>query len=513
MNTEKITYYSTPSQIFDTNIDVIKGTSLTPYEIDNNFNTLEGRLIKNIAMSEDGSSMQINLLNGNTLTCDNIISKAITAIDFIYDAGNDILSFYVNNDKTTAKNINGLATIETVTKMISENNVFTDNSLNGNGSISNPLRIARTEKTGVYKPITDIVDELPDNPNVGDRYVINSKIDKNGSLYNYDGVMHIIQYLEHENSEWHVARKSDWDDMLNALEPNTIDRTHCSKHTPEWLGENAGAYLAKDDYGFNVTYCGYATEEEEKHIAWGNKREIWWTASNERGRSAYVKRVDRVNNAVYQDIIDGDQFFSVRLVRDMNPNENYGAETIMGTDYQVVAMPSVQNGLRLWINVNFGSTLLDITHNEQYTETEDKCGKTDSTTITETVIDLDGYDKYNRFRPDEWEMEDITYVCEYDGTRWIKQPINAYDTFYVIAKNEFYILENSKLSPTHKSSPTYSDIEVLSDAISYLKKQVDALLITTDRFSSLDLKKLTVLLSDGTQKEIFALVPWEAIAQ
>lgn len=476
--TEKITYYTTPDTIYDNDVDVVKGTSLSGKEVDKNFNTLEGRDIKGVAFSEDKKTLFFTLWNNTTISCDSPISD-LNSINADYNRETGVLTFCVNGDLDNPVVVSGFMTPESIQHIVETSSVFTDNTLEGNGTITSPLHIARMEKTGVYKPIKDIVDELPEDATVGDRYVINDEIDMNGSLYNYNGVRHIIQYLESIDSDWHVARKVDFDDMLNAFEPNPIDRTHCSTHTPDWLGEYAGAYVSKPEYGFNVNYCGYATEEEDMHVVWNNKREIWWTASHERGRSAYVKRLDKNNDAVYQDIIDGDQYFSVRLVRDITPSETYGAEEIMGKNYQVVAMPSIKQGLRLWINVNFNSELLDITEEvEVHEEHKDKC----SGTVTviddvETVVTVAGHDSENRYKPEEWESQPVTYLCEYDGTKWIKQQINDYDAFFVENANTFYYFKDGAIQPiaggnSTACTGTCSTITALTQRVAALEAQL-----------------------------------------
>lgn len=474
MITEKITYYNTPDVIYDHEVDVVKGTSLTGKEVDKNFNTLEGRDIKDVTVSEDGKSIIITRINGQTVECENLFDEAIQTIDFEYCPEHGRLIVYINNDKEKTITVEGFLTEKQVEEMIEDSYVFTDSTLEGNGTISNPLKIAKLHKTGVYRAINGL--EMPENEtglNVGDRYIEDTEININGSLYNYEGVLHIIKYLESIESPWHVARKADWDDMLDALEPEKQDRNHCSKHTPDWLGEFAGAYLAKEEYGFNVNYCGYAMDEgKKKHLVWDDEREIWWTASHDNGKSAYVKRVDRLNDAVYQDIIDADQYFSVRLVRDIDVNDNMAAEKIMGEDYQVVAMPSMKYGQRLWINVNFRSELLDITETvEVHKKHRNKCtGEVIETEETEEEVLVYGYDDDNRFTPEEWEEEltKITYICEWDGTKWVKSAVHNYDTFFVIDEEKFYYLEDGELKAVKEGDN--SDLEALAERVDELEK-------------------------------------------
>lgn len=475
MITEKITYYNTPDVIYDHEVDEVKGSSLTGKQVDKNFNTLEGRDIQDVTVSEDGKSIVITLINGKTVSCENLFNEAVQTIDFDYCTEDGTLLVYINGDKDMPIEVSGFLTEYKVRDMIEDRNIFTDSSLEGNGSIAHPLKVSRMKQTGVYRPINGL--EMPEdesNIQVGERYIEHSSMNVNGSLYNYDGILHIIKYLEYTDSPWRVARKADWDDMLDALEPEKQDRNHCSKRTPDWLGEFAGAYLAKEEYGFNVNYCGYGLEEgkKEPHLVCDGSREIWWTASHDNGKSAYVKRVDDANDGVYQDIIDADQFFSVRLVRDIDINDNMAAVEIMGEDYQVVAMPSMKYGQRLWINVNFRSMLKNITESvEVHKRRRNKCtGEITETTEQEEQIIINGYDKYNRWTPEEWDNDVVvvTYVCEWDGSKWIKSVVNNFDTFFVINEEKFYYLENGELKPVNccdnrESEDLVSRIESLEE--------------------------------------------------
>lgn len=475
MITEKITYYNTPDVIYDHEVDVVKGTSLTGKEVDKNFNTLEGRDIKDVTVSEDGRSIIITRVNGDTVECENLFDEAIQTIDFEYCPEHGRLIVYINNDKEKTITVEGFLTEKQVLELVENKNIFTDSSLEGNGSIAHPLKVSRMKQTGVYRAINGL--EMPEDEtglNIGDRYMCNSTMNVNGSLYNYDGVMHIIKYLEYVESPWRVARKADWDDMLDALEPEKQDRNHCSKRTPDWLGEFAGAYLAKDEYGFNVNYCGYGLEEgkDEPHLVGNGSREIWWTASHDNGKSAYVKRVDSVNEGVYQDIIDAEQFYSVRLVRDIDVNDNMAAETIMGEDYQVVAMPSMKYGQRLWINVNFRSELKNISEIVEVTKRRrNKCsGEIIDTVEHEEKIIIDGYDKYNRWTPEEWDdkVVDITYVCEWDGSKWVKSAVNDYDVFFVIDEQKLYYVEGGELKVVQCGRN--SDVDALVERVDELEQ-------------------------------------------
>jgi uncharacterized protein (TIGR02145 family) len=447
---EIITYYSQPDIVYDNNIDIIKDKSLTSKEIDKNFNTLEGRSIKDVNLSEDGRVLIITLLNDKIFKCPISLQDPITSLEYKYNEETGELYIIINNDKSNPVVIPGFLTKDTVKGMINNKQVYTDSSLEGNGLNSNPLRLSKGQKTGMLKPINKIVEVLPQAPEIGERFLIKEKLNKKGSLYNYKGLNNIIKHLE--NTKWKVATKEDWDDMLNALEDNPTNRNHNSKKCNIFLGERAGASLINNDYNFNTVLCGYANEEKEKHITYEDERTIWWTSTDINGFSGFTKRVDKNESGVYQDISEGVNFYSVRLIRDVDNTYNLTSEEIMGTTYNTVMMPSLKDGNRVWIDVNFTSELQDITEMKTKTTTDTSCtGKVITTTITEPEIIEKADDEINRFTPEEWlnESQDIYYICEWNGVNWKKYELNNYDTFYLIENEDFYFLKDTEILSIH----------------------------------------------------------------
>jgi len=464
---ERITYYSNPDVIYDEEVDVVKGASLLGTEVDKNFNTLEGRGIKNVEINKDEKSLIITLLNGKKYTCETPYEEGITSIDFDYDKDFGVLSVYINKSEKPIE-IDGFITKGDVEEIASENTVFSDTTLSGDGTATSPLSLSRTQRTGMFKPVIDAVEELPtEGMIVGDRYVTIEPVDVYGALYTYRGVKNIMRNIR--CGKWRVARKWDWDDMLNALEPNRINKSHHRKDCNVYLGHDANTYLAQEVYNFNPVLCGYAYEEENPHVVYNGMRTAWWTGSNEDGRNAYYKRIDDGVNGVYQDIVDGKNYYSVRLVRDYEDNEVLSAEEIMGTTYPVTLMPSETKGLRVWLAVNFSSELVPVTddfsHTNCYINCDEVPPQTETETITDTIIvdDMQGA----RFRPgpEEWpNAVAMAYINEWDGEKWLKMALGEYDTFYMIEKGDYYRLENGEVVPVHGA-----DEKTLADNTNMIK--------------------------------------------
>lgn len=465
---ETITYHSQPDIIFnefyESEVDIVKGKSLTVKEVDKNFNTLEGRSIKNFNLSTDGKSLNIELLNGKIFKIENIFNECISNIECKYDETKGELYIITNNDTDNMITLSGFLTKDTVKGMIKQQQIYTDNSIEGNGKPSSPLKVSTMQQTGMFKPVISIIKELPENPKPGDRYAITTSINKNGSLYNLNGVHNISKNIE--NTKWKVATKEDWDDMLNALESNEIDKTHNSKVCNEFLGKTAGSFLINDEFGFNTSLCGYANEEnEDNHVIWEGKRSMYWTNTcSPNGKTAFTKQLDITETGVLQDISNGKNFYSVRLIRDIDETNSLTSEEIMGVTYSVVNMPSEKYGLRSWINVNFNSPLMDIYEETTTTETKKCDGRIITTTITKPEIVENANDEINRFVPKEWieNTEYITYICEWNGHRWLKEPIPNYYSFYLIEKQNYYYIENGQAYPM-------LDIDYLKEVINNLQ--------------------------------------------
>ena len=446
-----ITYFKLTSPYMG---DVTKNCGLTGGEIDNNFYVLEGRDINDASL--DGTVLDITLYNGDHKFVDlsPIFESAVRDLSFSFDGETGTLKIIQNGVET---DITGFITDDSKSLY-----VRTNETLTGNGRTV-ALGVAKTHLTGQVRPVKKIWDketmgELPETPTYGDRYLVKDKASSYGKLYNYAGVKCIACALTDASSQWRVPTKEDWDDMLNALEPNPEKRNH-GRTTDDnvYLGQFAGAYL-KSEEGWresettdgdetvdvttcacgrpsttcNPTYCGeYAcctmrcggdtTPSEFEHIfnavptgyyddggicSYFGERTAFWTATmTSRGNSAFIKRLEWNGSRVYQAIWSAQNKLPLRLVKDYDGTNFYGYERILDGTYKTVLMPSSDGGMKVWLadNINVGAgSCCDCDGCQTYAE---PCG--------------------------EVEYTDRYYTVEWDGHRWLSLEFGKGDSVVV----------------------------------------------------------------------------------
>lgn len=236
--------------------DITKNCALDGYEVDSNFFTLEGRDVKSVNVN--GNELVITLLNGETISTLNAFADFTKDISFDFDTTNGVL--YIKRNGVT-QTITGFATTYNTGETVA-----TDGTVKGNGKPSNPIGISPMFKTGMYRPVTKVVDTtrcetLPSRERVmpGDRYLTLENISEYGFLYNYDGVKQIACDLNACNSPWRIPTKDDWDDMLNAIEPCDENKDHASATCNRYFGKFAGKLLKSKDFWKLESVCDTST--------------------------------------------------------------------------------------------------------------------------------------------------------------------------------------------------------------------------------------------------------------
>lgn len=469
--------------------DVTKNCALTGSEVDNNFYTLEGRDIKSVEVVD--SKVIVNLMNGEKLEtgkiitediAENITENCIKSLTIDFDEINGILTITQNGVTQT---ITGFATNCNVGDAI-----FVDGSLVGNGLAKSPVGISPVTKTGQYRPVKNIVkvvdgEHLPCIPFVfpGDRYLTVENVNDYGYLYNYDGLKKIACALKEHCSQWRIPTKEDWDDMLDAVEPNENFRNHTDSRTNKYLGKFAGKLLKSkeywkneehcqtpeddtcidysgsscvhdcscgkhipctpsycgefgtcmvkhhddhrglDQYGFRIVPAGYANEA--KDFMYFKERAYFWTASNHEYRDAYIKAFAYNKNAVLQDVMASDNFMSVRLVKNFTGDNYNEREDILDGSYSTVLMPSVKHGKAIWTSVNIS-------------------------------IDVCGCDCKHILPNDGQGMEYTKkyYINEWTGKEWLRKEVADGESIVVI--------EEGKKCSKDKLDKSYSEFRVVN---------------------------------------------------
>lgn len=354
--------------------------------------------------------------------------------------------------------------------------VITDGSILGNGKSGDPVRLNPTEKSGYYSPAKSLIDTrddngsgLPVNPCKGDRYVTLSCSSSAGRLYTMDGVKEIESKLK---AGWRIPTKQDWDNMLNAIEPCQY-QNHNDIHCHVQLGKLAGKQLKStecwnktatsgtpsddtylyddkvaeekpispegtDKYGFNVFAGGYGVDKNEDIIKF-NKEAKYWTSSQTikgEGFDYYVKQFQFNKSGVIQITECPEHFLSLRLVKDFNGSNNYGAEVIGGNTYKTVLLPSLntEHGFTVWTAANINEDVKD--ENELI---------------------------YNEFYKDCAGCKPTYILHEWDGNMWTHKVMVEGDTIVIhdpISKDDFvdseYRIVDGKLINTNQQ--TYNDI-------------------------------------------------------
>ena len=105
-----------------------------------------------------------------------------------------------------------------------------------------------------------------------------------------------------------------------------------------------------DAFGFHIVPAGYA--DDGRNFVFFGERAYFWTATNSNCENVYVKRFEYNRNSVYQNIIAGQNYLSLRLIKDYNGHNYHESERILSDHYPTVMMPSVKNGHSIWTSVN-----------------------------------------------------------------------------------------------------------------------------------------------------------------
>lgn len=478
-----------------------KNCGLTGEEIDNNFYVLEGRDIKGVTV--EGNRIIITLVNGDTISSDDVFSNFAKDLTFDFDSETGTL-YITQNGQTTE--ISGFSMSEDCCFK----GVYTDETITGKGTIDSPLSISPSFKPGLYEPVIGIIDKTngtdifpPENLYVGARYLIKDYANEYGMLYCYKGVGEICKKLC--DSEWKIPSKEDWDNMLNAIEPLEQYRNHDDKRSNQWLGKYAGKYLKSlhtsdfdywkyeepatddepedpcancchrndpcrpvycgecgkcceqgekitpegiDSYGFNVIPAGFGDNLAGDIVCGGfGKLASFWTSDMTRdGAVAYIKTFTWDRTEVQQDIVPTSQYHSLRLVKEYNGHNFYGREEILGQEYETVIMPSADGKRMVWTASNI------CVSGDEYCSLRPNCGSDEE--LPQTVI---------------------YYILEWDGENWISTSLGEGFSVTVVVDGkptDYHIVINQETGDAELVEKDYGSEEIIAD-LTELKERVN----------------------------------------
>lgn len=368
--------------------DETKNCGLLGEEVDKNFFFLRGNDIDSITINDNGDLI-IKRVNGEEYVT-NIIQK--TSPTFEYDNVNGkILVTYPNGEK---QEVDGFYVHER------DYRFAIDDTLNGIGSIYDPLRISSLETTGTFAPVDGFIDltekdnSLPKDKAPGYRLITKEIIKEENYLYSLNGIEAIQNELNKTNSQWRIATKDDWDELLNAIEHikdinDNLARNHnYSGDDFKWLGNIAGVGLKSIDYWkeynenideeltdgmnkfeLNILPSGFYgkinCDEYNNSISdiinnVGETTVMWCYPTENYGNKPYIKIFQYNKGGVGQYVGTNDNKFSVRLVKDYVKDNYKPFEDILGVSYPTKLIYFTHEGInyaKIWIEVNFNSNI------------------------------------------------------------------------------------------------------------------------------------------------------------
>ena len=367
-----VTYFKLKSE-FDG--DYTKNCGLLGEEIDENFYFLRGYDIESVYVDKD-RNLVINRVDKDYEPIKVNIGEDLGKDSFKFDkeSGTIIVTY---PDGTTAKMEGFLVEGKDI-------RIATDSTIDGDGTIFNPLRISPVDKTGTFAPADEYFDltnnrEMPAGKGKGYRIVTKEKIDNFGCLYPLKAVNMIQKALTEDKSQWRIPTKEDWDELLNAMETNPQARIHDSLSN-KWLGEVAGSALksnnmwkgyetsikeipveGQDVVGLTVYPLGIGPDRNEilndsnADIEGFTKLSGMWTNTLDKTGNAYVKIFGYNSAQVDQDTYGDGARMSIRLVKDYTYSNYNEIESILGLPYPTQLVYGICDDMpyvKIWTKIN-----------------------------------------------------------------------------------------------------------------------------------------------------------------
>ena len=448
--------------------DVTKNCKLTINEIDSNFLSLKDEDIKSAVFDKESKAVILTRNDGDTIAVD--LSDATYNLNVDKDCTDSGVTLTITFDGKNGQEsftINNIVTADTFKNVIENNvlsKVITDGTLKGDGTVTAPLGINGTEKTGVLAPVKEVIDltngrKLPTAAKKGTRYLTIEYINDYGYLYNVAALSKISNAAKADGKGWRVPSKADWDALLNSIEPCSYANHETASCHAE-LGRYAGKYLKSecgwvgqedcsctstkpmngcelpstdnsyvdagdstvpsqtidtpkgiDKYGFGILPSGCAMLDGYNRPSFSEYKNtaIFWTTSHVYGdenQDIYVKKFDWNKSGVMQEAQCPTPYLSVRLVKDYDGSNYFDTEYIDGVAYKTVLMPKSK---QVWLASN-------------YAKKEGFIKYTEGGEVPEVVDVNNGLVRDNR---------KVMFINEWNGDYWEKRPMNEGETVIV----------------------------------------------------------------------------------
>lgn len=448
--------------------DVTKNCKLTINEIDSNFLSLKDEDIKSAVFDKESKAVILTRNDGDTIAVD--LSDATYNLNVDKDCTDSGVTLTITFDGKNGQEsftINNIVTADTFKNVIENNvlsKVITDGTLKGDGTVTSPLGLNGTEKTGVLAPVKEVIDltngrKLPTAAKKGTRYLTIEYINDYGYLYNVAALSKISNAAKADGKGWRVPSKADWDALLNSIEPCSYANHETASCHAE-LGRYAGKYLKSecgwvgqedcsctstkpmngcelpstdnsyvdagdstvpsqtidtpkgiDKYGFGILPSGCAMLDGYNRPTFSEYKStaIFWTTSHVYGdenQDIYVKKFDWNKSGVMQEAQCPTPYLSVRLVKDYDGSNYFDTEYIDGVAYKTVLMPKSK---QVWLASN-------------YAKKEGFIKYTEGGEVPEVVDVNNGLVRDNR---------KVMFINEWNGDYWEKRPMNEGETVIV----------------------------------------------------------------------------------
>ena len=448
--------------------DVTKNCKLTINEIDSNFLSLKDEDIKSAVFDKESKAVILTRNDGDTIAVD--LSDATYNLNVDKDCTDSGVTLTITFDGKNGQEsftINNIVTADTFKNVIENNvlsKVITDGTLKGDGTVTAPLGLNGTEKTGVLAPVKEVIDltngrKLPTAAKKGTRYLTIEYINDYGYLYNVAALSKISNAAKADGKGWRVPSKADWDALLNSIEPCSYANHETASCHAE-LGRYAGKYLKSecgwvgqedcsctstkpmngcelpstdnsyvdagdstvpsqtidtpkgiDKYGFGILPSGYAMLDGYNRPRFSEYKNtaIFWTTSHVYGdenQDIYVKKFDWNKSGVMQEAQCPTTYLSVRLVKDYDGSNYFDTEYIDGVAYKTVLMPKSK---QVWLASN-------------YAKKEGFIKYTEGGEVPEVVDVNNGLVRDNR---------KVMFINEWNGDYWEKRPMSEGETVIV----------------------------------------------------------------------------------
>ena len=366
-----ITYFKLKSEF---NGDYTKNCGLLGEEIDENFYFLRGYDIEKMYVDSD-RNLVIERIDKDYEPIKIKLDEELGKDTFRFDK--ETGTIYITYSDGTVAKMDGFLVAGKDIRMA------TDSTIDGDGTLFNPLRISSVDVTGTYGPADEYFDiteskKMPDGKGKGYRIVTKEIIDKFGCLYSLEEMKSIQKDLEKKFSQWRVPTKQDWDELLNAMETDPEYRNHTSKSN-KWLGQVAGSALksynlwkeyepiktdeipvkGQDIAAMSILPLGIGPDrneilnDDDFDLEGFEKLSGFWTSTEDGSGNNYVKIFGYSTAKVDQDTYGEGARLSLRLVKEYNYDNYNAVEEILGLPYTTRIINGVCNDYqKIWTDIN-----------------------------------------------------------------------------------------------------------------------------------------------------------------